>query len=433
MLSRREVLQLGIASGLASLVWPAGCEAPPIATQAKGVLVNDMHAQLRSHLQPRVFTRGVGEQTVYYRVHASIEGDVPALLAAHAERSVSECLRRLGGKVKPAAPAADLHIVDSPWAYRDRLDQIGLPKFGGAGLFYASEQSHGIVLGTRDVPLHDVLAVVRHECLHHAVYLLFGDRLPTWINEGLAQYFEDGLWIDGRLRLNTHNTERLARIERDFQQGRAASFDDLMAVPHEVWLTGNVTGAVDVRWLYDWSWTYVTAFICGPSKPVQRGFLAYLKAMRDENYSHAQAWEKAMASVSKSDIQQAVAAWLEQEKTLGLPRVINNLAIVGMVLAVMERANMKLPRSLDELRNRGRILDIRVARCLPGPTPEYHRLNDELLLYEADDGSNVELQLEVSDHGLPPTLSAPRIKGAPRIEWLGRGPRIVPWVRVGGC
>ncbi|MFW6038963.1 MAG: hypothetical protein ACOC9P_00620 [bacterium] len=48
MLTRREVLRLGVASGLASLVWPAGCEAPPSATQAEGLLVNDMHAQLNA-------------------------------------------------------------------------------------------------------------------------------------------------------------------------------------------------------------------------------------------------------------------------------------------------------------------------------------------------------------------------------------------------
>ncbi len=368
-----------------------------------------------------------------YNVQASIEGAVPRLLATHAEQSVRECIRRLGGKVKKSEPVTDLHIVDSPWEYRNRLETIGLPAFGGAGLFYASDTSRGIVLGTRDVPLHDALATIRHECLHHAVYMLFGARLPTWVNEGLAQYFEDGLWMNGKLRLNMHNTERLARVEREFQMGHAAAFDQLMAVPHELWLTGDESGVVNVRYLYDWSWAYVTTFICGPSKPARNGFLKYLKAVRDDGLDHAAAWKQGMASVSKEQVHQAVAAWLEQEKQLELPRVFNNLAVLGMVLAAMDRAQMKLPQRIDEMRNRGRILDIRVHRSLPGPIPEFYKLNDDLLLYRADDGQTVELEIDASRPGRLPTLAAPRLKGSPRIEWSGRKPRLVPWVRAGDC
>jgi len=82
---------------------------------------------------------------------------------------------------------------------------------GTAGGFYISRLNEASVYtGKNDGRMYDV---TRHEATHAIVNGAFG-RIPTWLNEGLAEYFEQLSFHNSMLRIVSLNNEHLRLIAR---------------------------------------------------------------------------------------------------------------------------------------------------------------------------------------------------------------------------
>lgn len=352
------------------------------------------------------------------------------MLARHAERSYDAALARLGGSPPtPDARSATLHLFDSAWAFQDYMStHLEMPIGRAAGFFYAVENDHGIAMHVRETPVMDLLITIQHECLHHAVYDIYERRLPRWLNEGLAQYFQDGLWLNQKLKLGMGDVDRLERLR--ISDGQHAGVEELQDTHDLGWFESEIQSAYGVSRLYESAWAVVLTLANGPVADLRKRFMRYLKLMRRPDAAHVDAWGRAMDGISPRDIDYAVWDVLQQTKPRPLPLVINKLSLLGIILTVMQRGQQRMPATIEEARNRIRLLGFEVQRRTPGSEPIKRHADDESLYYYLTaDGFEVAFDLQ-PQQGDPPILSAPLVDGEPELHWYGHGRKIVPWLRI---
>ncbi|NIP84408.1 MAG: hypothetical protein GTO03_02155, partial [Planctomycetales bacterium] len=86
--------------------------------------------------------------------------------------------------------------------------------------------------------------------------------VPRWLNEGLAQVFESGLWEAGVLRLDAPDPALLAALQADLQGAQPLPLGELLAAPVAQFLVrhGQQAGRSHRLYLYSWGLAYYLIF-----------------------------------------------------------------------------------------------------------------------------------------------------------------------------
>ena len=66
--------------------------------------------------------------------------------------------------------------------------------------------------------------MLQHEGFHQFAFNHIGEALPTWINEGLAQYFEDAIIVGDKMTTGLANARRVEQVKQALEDGRAMDF-----------------------------------------------------------------------------------------------------------------------------------------------------------------------------------------------------------------
>ena len=369
----------------------------------------------------------------YYRAEVAEPNEVTQALVDHAERSLGSILRRLSFNQGLEAPSiARLDVFDSAWAYQDHLSRVLGPGAGqgSAGMFYACEdQTPAISLFIREMPVFDLMATIQHECFHHAAFLVFGSSLPRWINEGLAQVFQDAIHYSGRMNLGMANPDRLERLQESTSR---AGIQELIETPDEAWFASPDQYTMHISRLYESAWLIALTLIQGPSPELRHAFGRYLGLLRMDKVDHERAWRLAMHSIPFQAIDEAADKFLDNFDPPIVSTAIHKMSLLSMIFGSLNGENLRMPKTLDEARNRMRMLGVEVRRRVPGSEPIRYRADDErLYTYEIEDGLCTEFELEPSTYRRhPPILRAPGVMGEPAVRWVGRGRRVVPWIEL---
>jgi hypothetical protein len=100
-----------------------------------------------------------------------------------------------------------------------------------------------------------------HAYLENFVYPQAGHDVPRWLNEGLAQVFEDGLLELGTLRLDAPNPKRLTALQADLQRSPRLSLAELLTADAAAFLVAHPTNVQpsERHYLYSWGLAHYLA------------------------------------------------------------------------------------------------------------------------------------------------------------------------------
>src|SRR5208282_5455503 len=102
------------------------------------------------------------------------------------------------------------------------LHIVGLTLAGTGGSFSASRH---LLAAFLDGQGRDALRrTLQHEAFHQFASVAIGKNLPTWINEGLAQVFEEGIWTGDGFILGQVPPRRLRQLRKDMDGGTLVDF-----------------------------------------------------------------------------------------------------------------------------------------------------------------------------------------------------------------
>jgi hypothetical protein len=177
------------------------------------------------------------------------------------------------------------------YLFNNRPDYIkasGMPQ--SAGIFTGDALMANAIRGEDGRINRVTWHVTQHEGFHQFVYAVIRGEIPTWVNEGLAEYFGEGLFTGDGMVIGVISSGRLKEVKEQISEGKFMSLKDMMLMSHAEW-NANLTHAN-----YDQAWSMVHFLAQGENGKYQDAFARFLQLVGKGN-PWERAWVGAFGSV----------------------------------------------------------------------------------------------------------------------------------------
>jgi hypothetical protein len=112
---------------------------------------------------------------------------------------------------------------------RDRLPNTGGIFMPGRKLLAVFVEGQG-----RD----GVRRTLQHEAFHQFAHRTVGPNMPVWLNEGIAQVFEEAIWTGDAFVLGQVPPRRVRQLNQDLRDPKLIDFRKLLAMTDAEWSSG---------------------------------------------------------------------------------------------------------------------------------------------------------------------------------------------------
>jgi hypothetical protein len=196
-------------------------------------------------------------ETRHYILHTDVDADFASDLQRRLDLMYEEYARRLADFV-PANQSKKFEVyVFSSRADYDRLTNNNAPN--SAGVFIRGKNILAAFLEhqTRD----NVRKTLQHEAFHQFADTAIGENLPTWLNEGLAQVFEEAIFTGNQFSLGQLSPQRLRRLRDVIESDRIIPFAKFLAMSNREWHENMLDKKLgDTEYTQAWAMTHFLVF-----------------------------------------------------------------------------------------------------------------------------------------------------------------------------
>ncbi len=172
--------------------------------------------------------------TKQYVIHTDLNDLLARELAEELDFCFEEFSRRMSMFEGLGRPGSDKPF--NVYLFSRRADYS---KFTGGefpntgGVFVARKRALAVYL--EEQGREQMRKTLRHEAFHQYAYEKIGSGLPVWLNEGLAQLFEESIRLDQQLRVGLVPPDRLRQLQRDVAQGKLVDFELILRLNEDGW------------------------------------------------------------------------------------------------------------------------------------------------------------------------------------------------------
>jgi len=142
---------------------------------------------------------------------------------------------------------------------------------GTAGVFNPNTDTLMAVAGEKTSAY--TWSVVQHEGFHQFARAVIGGELPIWVNEGMAEYFGDGIFTGDGFITGYINPKRLALVKENLEQKKFKPIKEMMLLTHAEW---NQQMSQEN---YDQAWTMVQFLAHAENGKYQGAFVKFMRAI----------------------------------------------------------------------------------------------------------------------------------------------------------
>ena len=169
-------------------------------------------------------------KTRHYTLHADVPADLARDLADRLDAMFEEYAWRLEAFGNPSASRHDVWVFARKADYMDFIDDR-LPNTGGVFIPSRNALAAFVEGQGRDA----LRRTLQHEAFHQFAHATISDNLPVWVNEGIAQLFEEGIYTGKRFMLGQVPPRRLRQLKDDMAAGRLTPFETFVFTDHVGW------------------------------------------------------------------------------------------------------------------------------------------------------------------------------------------------------
>jgi hypothetical protein len=204
-------------------------------------------------------------ETPYYTLHT----DLPEADAREADlrmtRMFEEYQRRTSGF------AGQVNKKFPFFLYKNKADFLaaGAPK-GSAGVYIEYHGSSWLMAVAGEKTTAETWHVVQHEGFHQFIRAAIQNDIPIWANEGLAEYFGEGLWTGDGFVTGLIPPDRLDDVKTAIKNRTFRPFFQMMNMTDEEW--GNKLEYSN----YDQAWAMVHFLAHAENGRYQQPFLNFM-------------------------------------------------------------------------------------------------------------------------------------------------------------
>ena len=167
----------------------------------------------------------------HYNIHTDLDRPLAEDLARRLDAMYDEYGRRLATFVADKkVPPLEVYLFRRQEDYLEftghRLKNTGGVYMSGRNILAAFLEGQG-----RDA----LRRTLQHEAFHQFAHNAISPDLPVWLNEGMAQLFEEGIWTGGEFLLGQVPPRRVRQLQADIKHRRLVDFERFMAMTPETW------------------------------------------------------------------------------------------------------------------------------------------------------------------------------------------------------
>lgn len=214
-------------------------------------------------------------QTRYYVIHTDLDEDTARESAIRMTKMAEEYhdrTRDFSGTIRQKLP---LYLFNDRLSY---MDAGGMP--GTAGVFTGTK-----LMACADEHVDPRLwHTLQHEGFHQFANAVIGGELPIWVNEGMAEYFGEGVFTGDGFVTGVIPHSRLQRVQKTMRAGGYKSIERMMMFSHMEW---NMEMAGEN---YDQAWSMVHFLAHGDNGKYQRAFSKFMIDI-GKNKQWEKAWQ----------------------------------------------------------------------------------------------------------------------------------------------
>ena len=115
--------------------------------------------------------------------------------------------------------------------------------------------------------------VIQHEGFHQFARSVIGGELPIWVNEGMAEYFGEGIFTGDGFITGYIPPKRLAHVKEQLEGQKLKPIKDMMLLNHARW------NAEMRQENYDQAWTMVQFLAHAENGKYQGAFVGFMRAI----------------------------------------------------------------------------------------------------------------------------------------------------------
>jgi hypothetical protein len=283
--------------------------------------------------------------------HYWIKTDVPAAqanaLARHLNVMYEEYARRLASLPIRAQEKLNVLIFNDPQDYILTLRaRFGVNAQGSGGMFFVAPAGAALAFWVKDLPQRRIEHVVQHEGFHQFAYSRFGEDLPMWVNEGLAEFFGESVLVDDKLIIGQNTPRVLDALKSAVDSNTYVPFRNMLSMTPQKW-NAAVSGG-DAELNYQQAWSMVHFLVYGDGGKYVGHFENYLRHLNNGLPS-----EEAFVRVFGGDIDAFEQRWRQYALAARPSSFVTALDRMDFLCAgLLELSRQqKYPQTLEDLKN----------------------------------------------------------------------------------
>lgn len=248
----------------------------------------------------------------HYTIRSDLAPELTKQYADHLDTMYDEYFRRLvqqAGLRKRSPEYPNVFMFATQQDYLDTLrTQFAINGTGSGGMFFIGPRGAGLAFWVEKLPKQRVDHVIQHEGFHQFANAFFGNELPPWLNEGLAEFFGESVVEGKSVIIGQASPEVVTQVRTAVDKEKSIPFLDLLQMDDKRW-NGNVQSG-NARLQYMQSWSMVHFLVYGANGKYEPYFSNMLKLL-NAGTKPFDAWKKAFSIDTDAEVLEFEGKWKE--------------------------------------------------------------------------------------------------------------------------
>lgn len=358
----------------------------------------------------------------FYTIFTNLPTEEARALGQHMDIVFGEYQRRFtsAGFTSRDDSPMPLYLFRRRSDYHSFLASHNVNSTNTDGMFFVRISGQGLVTWTQGRSRAQVQAVLQHEGFHQFAHRYIGSELPIWINEGLAQYYEDGVVVGDRFVLNLVNHQRVESVKSWMKQGRGIDMERLLTMTSSQWHRTVSSGSEESVVLYDQAWSMVYYLINAEGGRHRTGLERYMVAV-GQGKTSLQAWREAFATLPPQTLKVRWQSYAASFNPDAVAVATSRMEFLGQALRYLhEQTRAEQPvASIETLRGKLEQIQFKAVLEERGLRTQIAANDEWVYRFNSPEGKPQNFQLVQSGHpDLPPSITAPGLSPQPTLVWM---------------
>ncbi len=352
-----------------------------------------------------------------YLIHTNLTRDEVRAYGKHMDAVFAQFEERFRDFHSRGAIEMPLYLLRTEAQYQAFMKSKGINAKNTGGMFFYSPKGQGLATWTQGRSRSQTFKVLQHEGFHQFAFNYIGQTLPTWINEGLAQYFEDAIILDDKMTTGLANARRVEQVRQALADGKTLKVSELVSTDAEDWADALRTDPERASLLYAQSWSIVFFLINGEDQRYQSAFGRYLKRVGEGRESRA-AMEEAFGNHELTGLERRWIKFAKDQEPDPINLAATRMEFLGEALRYMHENGAKTPKNLSQLRDLLQARQFVLTRMSHGVTVKMDAKDPSLYRYARRNGTTGLFRLlEPARDDLPARITATGLRPEPTLVW----------------